>query len=110
MLAYLISWKLALAAVAIGIFITIALNWLVRRTKRAGRLQTARTRSLTAGLTDALIGLKPLKAMARHMRFAVLFENDAKELKGALIRQVFSRNAMKVTQEIIIVIISYNFV
>jgi len=104
-LAYLISWKLALAAVAIGIFITIALNWLVRRTKRAGRLQTARTRSLTAGLTDALIGLKPLKAMARHMRFAVLFENDAKELKGALIRQVFSRNAMKVTQEIIIVII-----
>jgi ATP-binding cassette subfamily C protein len=104
-LAYLLSWQLALAALVFGAVITILLNWIVRRTRRAGRIQTARTRSLTAGLTDALIGLKPLKAMARHLRFAVLFENDAKELKHALMRQVFARNTLRVAQELIIVIV-----
>ena len=102
-LAYLIAWELAAAALAFGIFLTILLSWIIRRTRRAGRVQTARTRSLTAGLTDALIGLKPLKAMARHLRFAVLFERDAKELKQALMRQVFARNTLRVTQELIIV-------
>jgi ATP-binding cassette subfamily C protein len=43
--------------------------------------------------------------MARHLRFAVLFEKDAKELKHALIRQVFSKNALRVLQELIIVVI-----
>ena len=102
-LAYLIAWQLAAAALAFGVFITILLSWVIRRTRRAGRIQTARTRSLTAGLTDALIGLKPLKAMARHLRFAVLFERDAKELKQALMRQVFARNTLRVTQEMILV-------
>src|SRR5690606_37489583 len=48
-------------------------------------------------------GLKPLKAMARHLRFADLFERDAKELKHALMRQVFLRNALRVAQEMLIV-------
>ncbi len=104
-LAYLISWQLVLAAIAFGVVMTVMLSWIIRRTRRAGRIQTARTRSLTAGLTDALIGLKPLKAMARHLRFAVLFERDAKELKQALMRQVFARNTLRVTQELIIVVI-----
>ncbi len=104
-LAYLISWQLALAALAFGAVSTVLLSRIIRRTRRAGRIQTARTRSLTAGLTDALIGLKPLKAMARHLRFAVLFEKDAKELKHALMRQVFARNTLRVTQELIIVVI-----
>ena len=102
-LTYLISWRLTLAALLVGGGIALILNRLVGRSRHAGRIQTARTRSLTAGLTDALIGLKPLKAMARHLRFADLFERDAKELKHALMRQVFLRNALRVAQEMLIV-------
>ncbi|MEX2298760.1 MAG: ABC transporter ATP-binding protein [Dongiaceae bacterium] len=103
-LAYLMSWQLALAAIALGAIIVVSLNWLIRMTKRAGRTQTARTRSLTAGLTDALIGLKPLKAMARNLRFTTLFDRDVKELKRALRRQVLARNATRSMQEVMIVV------
>jgi ATP-binding cassette subfamily C protein len=103
-LAYLMSWQLALAAIALGAVIVVSLNWLIRMSKRAGRTQTARTRSLTAGLTDALIGLKPLKAMARNLRFTTLFDRDVRELKRALRRQVLARNATRSMQEVMIVV------
>ncbi len=98
-LAFLLSWKLSLASLVIGAVVVVSLNRLVRATKRAGRQQTKRTKELVARLSDALVGIKPLKAMARHARLGRLFAADARSLNDALRRQVFSKQATKSLQE-----------
>jgi ATP-binding cassette subfamily C protein len=98
-LALMLSWKLSLASILIGSVIVLSLNRLVRATKRAGRQQTRYTKELVARLSDALVGIKPLKAMARHARLGRLFAADAHSLNDALKRQVFSRQMTRSLQE-----------
>jgi ATP-binding cassette subfamily C protein len=98
-LALMLSWKLSLASILIGSVIVLSLNRLVRATKRAGRQQTKYTKELVARLSDALVGIKPLKAMARHARLGRLFAADAQSLNDALKRQVFSRQMTRSLQE-----------
>lgn len=98
-LALLLSWKLSLASLLIGGVVVLSLNRLVRATKRAGRQQTRRTKELVSRLSDALVGIKPLKAMARHARLGRLFAADAHSLNDALKRQVFSRQLTRSLQE-----------
>lgn len=98
-LAVLVSWKLSLASLVIGSVVVLSMNRMVRATKRAGRQQTKRTKELVARLSDALIGIKPLKAMARHARLGRLFAADAHSLNDALKRQVFSRQLTRSLQE-----------
>ncbi len=98
-LALMLSWKLSLASLLIGSIVVLSLNRLVRATKRAGRQQTKRTKELVSRLSDALVGIKPLKAMARHARLGRLFAADAQGLNDALKRQVFSRQVTRSLQE-----------
>ncbi len=98
-LALLVSWRLSLISLAVGAIITFALNRLVRSSRRAGREQTRRTQALVQRLSDTLVGIKPLKAMAKHVRLGSLFAADAHELNAALRRQVFSKQAMRNLQE-----------
>lgn len=98
-LALLVSWQLSLLSLVVGSVIVLSLNRLVRITKRAGRQQTKRTKELVARLSDALVGIKPLKAMARHARLGRLFAADAQILNDALRRQVFSKQATRSLQE-----------
>ena len=98
-LALMLSWKLSLASILIGSVIVLSLNRLVRATKRAGRQQTKYTKELVSRLSDALVGIKPLKAMARHARLGRLFAADAQSLNDALKRQVFSRQMTRSLQE-----------
>src|SRR3546814_5202948 len=63
-----------------------------------------RLRSLISRLTDALVGLKPMKAMARHARFNALFMEDLKIIKKAVRRQVFAKNTNKALQEPILAV------
>lgn len=98
-LALLLSWKLSLASIVIGSVIVLSLNRLVRATKRAGRQQTRYTKELVARLSDALVGIKPIKAMARHARLGRLFAADAHSLNDALRHQVFSRQMTRSLQE-----------
>ncbi len=98
-LALLISWKLCMLAVAIGAVMVLGLNRLVSMARRAGRQQTRRTQVLVSRLTDMLVGIKPLKAMARHVRLGALFAADARELNKALRRQVFSKYSVRSLQE-----------
>ncbi|MGH6959262.1 MAG: ABC transporter transmembrane domain-containing protein, partial [Dongiaceae bacterium] len=79
-LALLVSWRLSLISLAVGTLITLALNRLVRSSRRAGREQTRRTQALVQRLSDTLVGNKPLKAMAKHVRLGTLFATDAHEL------------------------------
>ena len=97
--AFLVSWQLSLTALAVGSVIVASLNKLVRMTRKAGRQQTRRTKLLVARLSDALVGIKPLKAMARHVRLGKLFAADAQDLNDSLRRQVISRQATRSLQE-----------
>lgn len=99
LLAFLISWRLALVAMAVGGGITLVLHRFVRITRRAGRRQTKRTSELVTQLSDALIGIKPLKAMARHAQVSAFLEGKIGELRKALRRQVVSKQLTKHLQE-----------
>ena len=103
-LALLLSWELSLISLLIGAIIVLSLNNLVRASRRAGRQQTKRTQVLVTRLSDTLVGIKPLKAMARHVRLGRLFAADAHDLNEALRRQVFSRQATRHLQEPILAV------
>ncbi|MGH6718247.1 MAG: ABC transporter ATP-binding protein [Alphaproteobacteria bacterium] len=94
-----VSWPVAVAALVAGLVIALALSFLVGMAKRAGRRQSRRTHALVTQLTDALNGIKPLKAMGRHGRLARVLESSIAGLERALRRQVFSRQALRNLQE-----------
>ncbi len=101
-LTLLVSWQLGIIALVVGATITYALRPVVRITRKAGRRQTQYTHDLVARLTDTLIGIKPLKAMARHVRFGALFAADAWAVNKALRRQVWGKQAVRSGQEVML--------
>ena len=99
LLSTLVDWRLTAISLVTGGVITLALNKLVRTARKAGRNQTRRTQILVQRLSDTLVGVKPLKAMAKHVRIGALFAVDARALNKAMRRQVFSKEAMRNLQE-----------
>ncbi len=101
-LTLLVSWQLGAVALAIGGVISYSLKPLVRMSRKAGRRQTQHTQTLVTRLTDTLIGIKPLKAMARQVRFGALFAADARSVNRALRRQVWGKQAVRSGQEVML--------
>jgi len=83
---------------------TLLLQRFVRKTRRAGRRQTQRTSELVIQLNDALVGIKPLKAMARHAQVIRFLEGKIAELRRALRQQTLSKQMTKYIQEPLLVI------
>ncbi|NIA71509.1 ABC transporter ATP-binding protein [Pelagibius litoralis] len=102
LIAALVSWQLALAALALGGTIALSLHVLVRVSKKAGRRQTERTSELVIYLSDALSNIKPLKAMAKAGKFANLFDRKIGQLRRALRRQIVSQYALKNLEEMLV--------
>ena len=100
--AILVSWQLAAAALVLGGLIASSLHFLVRTSKKAGRRQTQRTSELVVYLSDVLSNIKPLKAMAKSAKFANLFQVKIEQLKRALRRQVVSQFALKNLEEMLV--------
>jgi ATP-binding cassette subfamily C protein len=101
-LTLLVSWQLGAIALVVSGVISYVLRPVVRMSRKAGRRQTQHTHDLVAHLTDTLIGIKPLKAMARHVRFGALFAADAKSVNKALRRQVWGKQAVRSGQEVML--------
>ena len=102
--AFAVSWKLAVAGTIIGAVILISLQIFVQISRRAGRKGILRTRELVTELSDAVTGLKPLKAMNRQERFKALFEKRIYQIRKAGRREAASRQLLKQLQEPILVI------
>lgn len=102
--ALMVSWKLAMAALVVGAAIAAALHALVRISKKAGRRQTEKTSELVTYLSDAMSNIKPLKAMAAQRNFARLFDKKVQQLNRALRRQVVSQYALKNLEEILVAV------
>lgn len=100
----LVSWPATLGALAIGSFITLALNRLVRSSRKSGRRQTKRIRRLLARLTDTLQAVKPLKAMAREPLITPVLEGETRSLNRALEHEVMSRAYLEALQDPLIML------
>ncbi len=105
LVAIAVSWKAALASLAVGTLIFVVSHFLVRRARKAGKKQTRLFRSLIARVTDTLQSVKPLKAMAlEHLADSVLVIETSR-LNKALRRQVFSMAALNAAQEEMVTIV-----
>jgi ATP-binding cassette subfamily C protein len=101
-LTLMVSWQLGALALVVGTGVSYALKPVVRMSRKAGRRQTQHTHDLVTRLTDTLIGIKPLKAMARHVRFGALFAADARSVNKALRRQVWGKQAVRSGQDVML--------
>jgi len=100
--AVLVSWKLALVGLLIGVTMTAALNGLTRVSRRAGYKQTDRTSELVTYISDALNNIKPLRSMARQTTFAALFARKIRSLKKALRVGVIAKQGLVYGEELIL--------
>ncbi|GLK77040.1 ABC transporter permease [Methylopila jiangsuensis] len=101
---FFFSWKVGLLSIGVGLLMSLTLNRFVSIAKRTARRQTRHVRSMTAALTDLLVGIKPMKAMGRQARFQSLFERDAQAIRKAQRKQAFARHANKALQEPILAV------
>ncbi|HJP34970.1 MAG TPA: ABC transporter ATP-binding protein [Gammaproteobacteria bacterium] len=102
-IALAISWKVTLAALAVGAMSAWALTWLVRAARRAGRRQTELLKSSVAHLADALHAIKPLRAMAREQLMDTMLTRETEDLNRAQRGEVLSKEGLKALQEPILV-------
>jgi ATP-binding cassette subfamily C protein len=97
-IAIAMSWEATLAVFGIAIVILAASHFLVRMSKRAGKRQTVLAKSLLTRLTDTLLSVKPLKAMAREEQTDSVLSAETSALNRALRRQVQSQAALNAIQ------------
>jgi ATP-binding cassette subfamily C protein len=100
--AALISWKLAALAVLIGFGMFLSFGKMVTQSRNAARRHRAQMRQLAANFTDAMIGIKPIRAMGRTDRFSRLFEADARGIAETLRTRVVSSEYVSEMQEPVI--------
>src|SRR5690606_3839725 len=64
-IAMIVSWRMAMFAIAAGALMVLLLSRLVQYSRAAGGSQTQLLKALSSRLTDVLHGIKPIKAMGR---------------------------------------------
>ena len=97
--AVVVSWRMALGTLVVGSVFLVLLRGLVRMARAAGQDQTDLMRSLIARLTDALQGIKPIRAMGRERHLQPLLERETEGLNQALRRQVSATETLRLFQE-----------
>ena len=97
--ATLISWQMALGALVVAIVFLFLLKRFVGMARKAGRQQTELMRSLITRLTDALRGIKPIRAMGKENHLQPLLEKEAEGLNRALRLQVSASETLRLFQE-----------
>jgi ATP-binding cassette subfamily C protein len=104
-IAFLVSWKVALVSLVAGLIITYMLRRFVQKARGAGVRQTDTLKSLLSLMTDTLQSIKPLKAMARENVSDLLLEKKTNHLNKALQKQVLNKEFLKAFQEQLLMIV-----
>ena len=89
-LAAFISWPLALLALAIGALMFLSFGRLVKHSRQEARHYREQMRTHAAKFTDAMVGIKPIRAMGRTRQISRLFEEDAVAISSSLRARVLS--------------------
>ena len=103
--AVLISWRMAVGTLVIGAVFIYLLRGFVQVARDAGAEQTELMRSLIVRLTDALQGIKPIRAMGRENHLQPLLEQETEGLNQALRRQVSAAETLRLFQEPILALL-----
>jgi len=98
--AFALSWRAALLAIAAGAVVIGLSHFLVNVTRKAANKQTLLMTSLMANLTDTLQSVKPLKAMAREYQADQVLAHDTNLLNKSQRRQVLSSAMLNSAQEL----------
>jgi ATP-binding cassette subfamily C protein len=98
-LAFFVSAKGTVAALAGGAFILLFLRPFIQKSRKAGKQQTKQKKSFMASMTDLFQSFKPLKAMSRENLADYLLEKQTHDLERSQQKLVFAREAMKALQE-----------
>ena len=104
--AFLVSWRATLVALAGGLLLLYVLNYLIQKARRAGLRQTELLKSLLALLTDTLQSIKPLKAMAREKRADSILKKKTTRLNRALQKEVLTTETLKAIQEPLLIVLA----
>ncbi|MGE5600639.1 MAG: ABC transporter ATP-binding protein [Pseudomonadota bacterium] len=102
--SFAVSWKLASAAIGIGAIVFLSLHYFVRMAEKAGRRNIRRSRELTTRLSDAIMGIKPLRAMGREDEFARLFSRKVDQIRKAVRREMVSKSLLGNLQDPLVTI------
>ncbi len=97
--ALLVSWQVAVMALAVGGLAALLLSGLVRRTRRAGHKRVRHAREMAELLTDTLANLRPIRAMAREPGFLSLLLRRVQGLERAVRRQIANREMLQYLHE-----------
>lgn len=101
-LAAFISWPLLVFALFLGLTMLISFGKMVQGSRRAARRYREQMRAGASTFTDAMIGIKQVRAMGRTEHFSRMFEDNARLLAGALRTRVFSSEYAVELQEPVI--------
>jgi ATP-binding cassette subfamily C protein len=97
--AFMVSWKATLIALAVGTFVWYPLNRFVKKARRAGRRQTKLLKSMSADFVDGIQSIKSLKAMAREDRAETILVVKTKKMQKALQKEIISKQSLSAFQE-----------
>ncbi|MGI9372600.1 MAG: ABC transporter ATP-binding protein [Hyphomicrobiales bacterium] len=100
--AILISPKLAIASIVVGVLLAVSLRSFVKMSRKHGYRQTDSTAQLVTDVSDALGNIKPLKSMERQASFIELFRRKIKAIRRALFRQRIAVHGRKCGEEILV--------
>jgi ATP-binding cassette subfamily C protein len=104
-IAFVVSWQMALAAVAMSAFIFMALRRFILSARRHSKTQSQRNKELVQFLTEALNNMKPVKAMGRDTGFVAIVEKKIRSLRRAARKQVTSKETMKNAEDVIVTLL-----
>jgi ATP-binding cassette, subfamily C, bacterial len=103
--AILVSWQVALLGLVAATGIAFVLRHFVAQGRDAGGRTTAKSKALLARMSDALQGMKPIKAMGREENVLPLLERETLELNEALQRTVRATETRKAFHEPLLVLV-----
>jgi len=96
---WLASWQVAIFAIVVGAGVMVVLRSFVSASRAAGRRQVEVLRSLVGRLTEALPGLKPIKAMALERHVLPLLEAETEDYYRAQQKEVLASETLNSFQE-----------
>ena len=105
LVVFLISWQVALITIFVGGGVVFLLRGFVGMAREAGSTQTRVMKQLIWRLSDALPGIKPVKAMGRENQLLPLLEEEANEFNQAQRGQVLASESLRAFQEPILVLV-----
>jgi len=108
--AALLSWQLLLIALVMALVTGLWFGGMVRHGRQRAKEERHRMRQRAARFTDALIGIKPIRAMGRTDRFAAVFEQEARDLANSARNPVLSgEHAADLQEPIVGIVLAVGF-